>query len=138
VHISEMSNTISTPVVEGIAPFFIVKDVERTQAFYCDQLGFEVVFREPDVGAFFAILRRGGARLLVKSDANVEPLPNAARHSWMRWDAYVSVPDPDALAAEFIERGARFGAPLADTHDGLRGFEVIDPDGYVLFFGGPR
>jgi hypothetical protein len=28
--------------------------------------------------------------------------------------------------------------PLADTQDGLRGFEVEDPDGYVLFFGRPR
>jgi hypothetical protein len=25
-----------------------------------------------------------------------------------------------------------------DTHDGLRGFEIQDPDGYVLFFGRPR
>ena len=25
-----------------------------------------------------------------------------------------------------------------DTHDGLRGFELTDPDGYVLFFGRPR
>jgi len=25
-----------------------------------------------------------------------------------------------------------------DTHDGLRGFELKDPDGYVLFFGRPR
>jgi catechol 2,3-dioxygenase-like lactoylglutathione lyase family enzyme len=133
-----MSNTISAAAIEGIAPFFIVKDVERTQAFYCDRLGFEVVVREPEVGAFFAIVRRGGAQLLVKSDANVEPLPNAARHAWMRWDAYVSVPDPDALAAEFIERGVHFATPLSDTHDGLRGFEVMDLDGYVLFFGRPR
>jgi len=28
--------------------------------------------------------------------------------------------------------------PLKDTHDGLRGFEICDPDGYVLFFGRPR
>jgi hypothetical protein len=31
-----------------------------------------------------------------------------------------------------------FTAPLKDTHDGLRGFEIKDPDGYVLFFGRPR
>ena len=27
--------------------------------------------------------------------------------------------------------------PLKDTHDGLRGFEICDPDGYILFFGRP-
>ena len=31
-----------------------------------------------------------------------------------------------------------FSVPLEDTHDGLRGFEICDPDGYVLFFGRPR
>jgi len=56
----------------------------------------------------------------------------------MRWDAFVSVTDPDALAAEFAQNGAAFSKPLEDTHDGLRGFEIADPDGYVLFFGRPR
>jgi hypothetical protein len=49
----------------------------------------------------------------------------------MRWDAYVYVPDPDALAAEFADHGTAFSVPLKDTHDGLRGFEICDPDGYV-------
>jgi len=31
-----------------------------------------------------------------------------------------------------------FSEPLKDTHDGLRGFELRDADGYVLFFGRPR
>ena len=44
----------------------------------------------------------------------------------------------DALAAEFSGRGTAFGEPLKDTHDGLRGFEITDPDGHVLFFGRPR
>jgi len=55
-----------------------------------------------------------------------------------RWDAYVHVPDPDALAAEFSSRNIDFFVPLQDTGDGLRGFELQDADGYVLFFGRPR
>jgi hypothetical protein len=47
----------------------------------------------------------------------------------MRWDAYVYAPDPDALATELAEQGAAFSEPLKDTHDGLRGFEICDPDG---------
>jgi len=46
-------------------------------------------------------------------------------------------PDPDALAAEFISRGLELHEPLSDIEDRLRGFEVKDLDGYVLFFGRP-
>jgi hypothetical protein len=48
------------------------------------------------------------------------------------------VPDPDALAAEFASRNVAITNPLQDTHDGLRGFELQDPDGHILFFGRPR
>jgi hypothetical protein len=50
----------------------------------------------------------------------------------------VYVPDPDALAAEFASRDVEFSVPLKNNHDGLRGFELKDLDGYVLFFGRPR
>jgi catechol 2,3-dioxygenase-like lactoylglutathione lyase family enzyme len=129
---------MARPTTTAISPFFIVTNVDRTVAFYREKLGFETTFQEPDRSPFFAIIRRDGAQLFVKSDADVTPLPNHKRHPFMRWDAFVYVPDPDALAAEFVDHGAAFSAPLEDTHDGLRGFELTDPDGYVLFFGRPR
>jgi catechol 2,3-dioxygenase-like lactoylglutathione lyase family enzyme len=125
------------PKTEGISPFFIVSNVDQTIAFYRDNLGFEARFREPDLAPFFAIIGRDGAQILVKSDKDVSPLSNPKRHPTMRWDAFVYAPNPDALAAEFADHGAAFSAPLTDTHDGLRGFEICDPDGYVLFFGRP-
>ncbi|MGB7169232.1 MAG: hypothetical protein WBD32_09535 [Acidobacteriaceae bacterium] len=64
------------------------------------------------------------------------PIPRAILI--MRLDAFVYAPEPDALAEEFLAHGTTFSTPLKDTHDGLRGFEVTDPDGYVLFFGRPR
>jgi hypothetical protein len=48
------------------------------------------------------------------------------------------VPDPDALAAEFASRSVEFTQPVKDDNDGLRGFELKDADGYVLYFGRPR
>jgi catechol 2,3-dioxygenase-like lactoylglutathione lyase family enzyme len=124
--------------LEAISPFFIVGDVGLTIAFYRDRLGFVATFQEPETLPFFAIVQRDGAQLFFKSEAGVSPLPNAVRHPSMRWDAYLYAPDPDALAAEFSGRGAAFSEPLQDTHDGLRGFEITDPDGHVLFFGRPR
>jgi hypothetical protein len=100
-------------------------------------LGFDIEFQEPGGDPFFAIVQRDGAMIFLKA-VGVEPLPNCKRHPWARWDAYASVPDPDALASEFVARGVTFSKPLEDTHDGLRGFELEDPDGHVLFFGHPR
>ena len=58
-------------------------------------------------------------------------------HASARATLSVHVPDPDALAAEFRERGVTFGVALAGTDDGLRGFELTDHDGVVLSFGRP-
>ena len=128
---------MTRPAMQGISPSIIVSNVDETIAFYRDKLGFEIRFQEPDRNPFFAIIGRDGAQILVKSQKDVSPLPNSRRHPFMRWDAFVYVPDPDALAAEFADHGAAFSTPLNDTHDGLRGFEICDPDGYVLFFGRP-
>jgi catechol 2,3-dioxygenase-like lactoylglutathione lyase family enzyme len=129
---------MNRPIIQAIAPSFIVSNVEQTLAFYRDKLGFETRYQHPERDAFFAIMGRDGAQIFVKSEKDVLPVPNSSRHPHLRWDAYVYVPDPDALAAEFVGSGAPFSTPLQNTHDGLRGFEIRDPDGYVLFFGRPR
>ena len=127
--------------ISGIAPLFIVNHVPSSLAFYRDRLGFDVTFQGPEPDdIFFGIVRRGGAMIMLK-DVGVDPLPNYKRERGCgvaRWDAYLDVPDPDALAAEFASRNVEFSEPLKDTHDGLRGFELKDADGYVLFFGRPR
>jgi catechol 2,3-dioxygenase-like lactoylglutathione lyase family enzyme len=128
---------MTRPEIGGISPFFIVRDVPRALSFYCEQLGFEVTFQNSGGDPFFGIVRRDSAMIMFK-DVDMDPLPNYRREPGARWDAYLYVPDPDALAAEFASREVEFSEPLKDTHDGLRGFELKDPDGYVLFFGRPR
>lgn len=79
--------------------------------------------------------------MIMFKDIGVQPIPNHLRDvkkGIARWDAYLHVPDPDALAAEFSSGNVEFVEPLQDTGDGLRGFELQDADGYVLFFGRPR
>ena len=71
---------MTRPTITAISPFFIVSNVDRTIAFYRDKLGFEVTFQEPDQNPFFAIIRREGAQIFLKSDEEVTPLPNPMRH----------------------------------------------------------
>ena len=131
---------MTKPDIAGIAPFFIVRNVPAALAFYRDRLGFEVTFQGPrDDDIFFGIVRRGAAMIMLKA-VGVDPVPNYTRdikQGIARWDAYLDVPDPDALAAEFSSRDVEFFQPLKDDEDGLRGFEVEDADGYLLFFGRP-
>ena len=128
------------PAITAIAPFFIVRHVPIAMAFYRDSLGFEIRFQGPEPNdIFFGIVERDAAMIMLKA-VGVDPMPNHTREigqGWARWDAYLHVPDPDALAAEFLSRGVTFSVPLEDTDDGLRGFELQDTDGYVLFFGRP-
>ncbi len=85
------------------------------------------------------IVARDGVRIHLKDVApEVAPQPNVSRHPWAPWDAFVFVEDPDALAAELASRAVEFHAAITDRDDGLRGFEVRDSDGYVLFFGRPN
>lgn len=127
-----------TTEINGIAPLFIVRNVPVALAFYRDFLGFEITFQGPsEDDIFFGIVQRGAAMIMMKS-IGVEPVPN---YTWdvkqgiARWDAYINVLDPDALAAEFASRNVAFFTPLSNNDDGLRGFEVKDADGYLLYFG---
>ena len=129
-------------MLNSITPFFIVDDLEATIRFYESQLGFEVRYKgggDGEVSDYWVFVGRDRVMIMFKVIApDVHPQPNCTRHEWAGWDAYVNVDDPDALFAEFKGRKVRFRQELGDTSDGLRAFEVIDNNGYVICFGRPR
>jgi catechol 2,3-dioxygenase-like lactoylglutathione lyase family enzyme len=121
--------------LSAIRPFFIVKDLHVSIAYYIDRLGFQLDFQGPDGDPYYAGVSRDGVGLMLKMILpDVLPQPNHTRHEWARWDAYVYTRDPDALFDEFSRRGASFGTALSFIDEGLWGFEVTDADGYVLAF----
>ena len=132
---------MTTAEIGGIAPLLVVKNVPTTLAFYRDSLGFEITFQGPtEDDIFFGIVQRGRAMIMMKA-IGVDPIPNYTRdlkQGHAPWDAYLYVPDPDALAEEFKSRGVKLFRPLSNNSDNLRGFEVQDPNGYVLYFGRPN
>lgn len=135
---SRMTDIAHRGTLSEITPNFIVRSLLPSIAFYRDQLGFDVAFTAPAEEPFFAIVRRDAIQIMLKAIApDVVPTPNSTRHPWARCDAYIHTPDPDTLAHEFTARGVILRTPLGVTDDTLRGFELVDHDGYVLYFGRP-
>ncbi|HEX4308647.1 MAG TPA: VOC family protein [Acidobacteriaceae bacterium] len=126
-------------MLNAVTPFFIVDDLPATLDFYQSRLGFAVIHHGGDhSGDFWAFVGRDQVMLMFKAiTPEIHPLPNHARHPWARWDAYILTSDPDALYQEFVAKSVPVHSELADTNDGLRAFEIIDNNGYVLCFGRP-
>jgi catechol 2,3-dioxygenase-like lactoylglutathione lyase family enzyme len=82
-----------------VAPFFIVDDLNATIAFYESKLGFKVLHKGGNDGTdddYWAIMGRDRITLMFKAIApGSHPQPNRLRHEWARWDAYIATDDPD-------------------------------------------
>jgi catechol 2,3-dioxygenase-like lactoylglutathione lyase family enzyme len=128
-------------MLKSVTPFFIVDDLSDTIAFYQSKLGFDVRYKGGGDGTgpdFWAIVGRDQIMLMLKAiTPEIHPQPNHSRHEWARWDAYIYTDDPDSLYTEFTGKKVPMHRDLANTSDGLRAFEVMDNNGYVLCFGHP-
>lgn len=122
-----------------ISPFFIVKDAVLAANFYREKLGFSIEHLKPRDEPFFAIVRRDQIQIFLKAVSDeIVAHPNHSRHEWAPWDAFIFAEDPEALADDFLNRGAALNTEVILREDGLYGFEVSDLDGYMLFFGRPK
>ncbi len=121
-----------------ISPFFIVESLRIAVDFYDKKFGFELQYLMPGEVPYFAIVRRDNISIMLKEIAgDVKAIPNHTRHKFARWDAFIHTADPDQLFEEYRLKGVTFNQGIKNDDDGLRGFEIVDADGYVLFFGRP-
>ena len=119
----------------SISPFFIVKDLQASIAYYIERMGFQLDFQGPEDDVYYGHVSRDGIGIMLKAILpDVLPRPNHTRHEWARWDAYIYTLDPDTLFTEFKQRGVSFVQELSFIDQGLWVFEVSDADGYVLAF----
>jgi len=130
-----MTEEGTTKNLVSISPFFIVKDLQASIAFYRERLGFQLDFQGPDDHVYYAGVSRDGVGIMLKAILpDVLPCPNHTRHPWAPWDAYIYTLDPDTLFNEFRQRGVSFVKELSFIDEGLWGFEITDADGYLLAF----
>ena len=110
-------------------PVLQVSDVRRSEAFYCEKLGFHSHGTWGD-GPDFAIVQRGKVTIALDRSREAGPIPVN-----QYWAAYIYVEDADTLCAEVRGKGVDVVREPEDTFYGLRDFDVRDPDGHLLAFG---
>jgi catechol 2,3-dioxygenase-like lactoylglutathione lyase family enzyme len=123
----------STAHVTGIAPQFLVDDLDAAIAYYRDKLGFTMDFCYE---SFYASVSRDGFAIHLKC-APKSVTDRAHRKLHEHLDAYVSVTGIAALHGEFQSRAASITRPLTERPWSCLDFYVEDPDGYVLCFSEP-
>ena len=112
-----------------VAPVLQVADLDRSLAFYRDQLGFNLEFAYE---GFYASVIRDGCRIHLSCSAP-PARDQAAFEAVEHLDACFGVQGVEALASRFAAAGAAFSVPLRSMPYGLE-FYLRDPDGYILGF----
>jgi DNA-binding CsgD family transcriptional regulator/catechol 2,3-dioxygenase-like lactoylglutathione lyase family enzyme len=109
-------------------PLVHVRDMERSLAFYCGALGFDVVSRWPDDDRppGWAALAAGGARLMLRVGHPRRRIDPSRRAGSVCMNFYVE--GLDAVRRELLRAGIRCDEPQALFY-GAREFYLLDPDG---------
>ena len=129
--------TLDRVALKNCWPYFLVSDLEASEQFCRQKLGFDVAYEEPDHG--MAIFCRDEAYLILrqtKHDPSSLAVANFHRHEFPRgtepYDVSIQVTNIRELYDEFCQRGAD-PTPLADlpfAHETA----VRLPDGYLIVF----
>jgi catechol 2,3-dioxygenase-like lactoylglutathione lyase family enzyme len=120
----------SAAKITGIAPQFLVDDLDKAIAYYCDRLGFELDFKYE---SFYAAVKRDGFAIHLKHAAKLAA-DRAHRKENEHLDAYIAISGIRGLFSELESRGAEVIRPLEQRPWACLDFYVEDPDGYILCF----
>jgi uncharacterized glyoxalase superfamily protein PhnB len=121
--------------VRSAVPTFLVPDVGATARWYAERLQFRVAGAFPAGEPVYASLQRGGAELMLLQLAGYEKPDLTTLRPDGLWDAYVRM---DGVAAfyESVRDEPFVRMTLRQQPYGDWEFEVRDPNGYILVFGG--
>jgi catechol 2,3-dioxygenase-like lactoylglutathione lyase family enzyme len=123
----------ATVRLTGIAPQFLVDDLDAATAYYRDKLGFNVDFR---YDSFYAGVSRDGFAIHLKCAPKTRS-DRVYRKENEHLDAYIGVTGVAALHDELRSRGALITRPLEARPWSCIDFYVEDPEGYILCFSEP-
>jgi len=129
-----MSTSTKTAVVRQLQPLLAVQDIQRSIAFYRDQLGFAMKSQAESEGkVFWCSMERDGVTIMLEEGAD-EDGPPEGRGRGVSF--YFLCEDADAIHAELTSRGLKLSPP-AVAYYGMKQLVVPEPDGYYLCFESP-
>ena len=117
-------------------PTFLASDVGGTARWYVEHLGFQLAGHFPDREPYaYASLQRDRAELMLLRLNGYQKPDLSARRPEGLWDAYIRMSGVRELY-EQVKGRPFIQMPLKKQRYGDWEFEVRDPNGYVLVFGG--
>lgn len=125
-----------TARMTSAVPTFLAADVAATARWYVEHLGFRIAGHVPDREPFvYASVQREDAEIMLLSLPGYrKPDLSALRPSGV-WDAYIRMQGVRALY-DTVREEPFVQMPLKKQSYGDWEFELRDPNGYVLTFGG--
>jgi catechol 2,3-dioxygenase-like lactoylglutathione lyase family enzyme len=120
---------MATPVLGAAIPGLPSGNIEITEQFFADKLGFETVAKYP--AQKFLIMRRGAAEIHFWQAPTEEYARNVARES----SCYIRVENIGPLFEEFKKRIAPFRYQLEKKPWGMNEMQIDDPYGNAIRFG---
>jgi hypothetical protein len=123
-------------VVRSAVPTFLVADVGATARWYEASLGFRKAGAAPPQEPHaYASMMLGPAEIMLLALTGYQKPDLRDRRPSGLWDAYIRVDGVHSLY-ETVEGQPFIQMPLTHQSYGDWEFEVRDPNGYVLVFGG--
>lgn len=130
------ANTDATVHIRSAVPTFLVPDVAATARWYAKCLDFHVAGHVPAHEPFvYASLQRGGAEIMLLSLAGYQKPDLTQLRPAGLWDAYIRTEGVRGFF-ESVRDEPFIKMSLKKQSYGDWEFEVRDPNGYVLVFGG--
>ena len=118
--------------VRTAMPLLYVGDMERSRAFYCDQLGFTLTSRwDPDGTFSWCSMSMGGAQIMLQRAEPADLTGLAKGKSDVA--LFFLCEDVDELYEQCRDRGLELEPP-SNAFYGMRQLMVVDPDGRRICF----
>lgn len=126
----------SEVLIRSAVPTFLVADVASTARWYGANLGFDIAGTFPQREPYaYASLQRGPAEIMLLALADYQKPDLRRRRPSGLWDAYIRVDGVHTLYTT-MEGQPFVHMSLTQQPYGDWEFEVRDPNGYTLVFGG--
>ena len=126
----EMQKAEGSLSLRSAGPSFTVNDIQKSLEWYRDVLGFAIGQRWEDGGKLFGVEMKAGPVVFFLNQDDWKK--GRGRQKGEGFRLYCETDqDVDQLAARIKERGGRLAQEPQDM-EGMRGFAVEDPDGFMI------